>query len=104
MVDAEVLVACAVLAGATYLVRLAGVALGPRDALSEAADRTADAAIGVVLAGVAVTSTLYDGQQPADWQRIAGVLAGAGAAVLQLPLIVVLLVAGGTAGVLRQLS
>ncbi|MCC9192471.1 hypothetical protein LOC59_02225 [Arthrobacter sp. zg-Y916] len=104
MVDAELLVACAVLAGATYLVRLAGVTLGQWGSFSEPADRTADTAIALVLAGVAATSTLYDGQLPADWQRIGGVLAGAAAAVLQLPLIVVLLTAGGTAGVLRLLS
>lgn len=104
MVDAELLVACAVLAGATYLVRLAGVTLGQQDSFPEPADRTVDAAIAVVLAAVAATSTLYDGQQLADWPRAAGVLAGAAAAVLRLPLIGVLLAAGGTAGVLRLLS
>ncbi|MBD8044476.1 AzlD domain-containing protein [Arthrobacter sp. Sa2BUA2] len=102
--DAELLVACVVLAGATYLVRLAGVTMGQQDNFPESADRTVDAAIAVLLAAVAATSTLYDGQQLADWPRMAGVLAGALAAVLRLPLIAVLLAAGGTAGALRLLS
>lgn len=102
--NAELLLACAVLAGATYLVRLAGVTLGQQGGLSEPAGETVDTAIAVVLAAVAATSTLYDGQQLADWPRAAGVLAGGAAAVLRLPLVAVLLTAGCTAGVLRMLT
>lgn len=103
MVDASMLAACAFLALATYLIRLGGtVSRGTQ--LPERLDQSLEQAVAVLLAAVAATSALYDGQDLADWTRGAGVLAGAAAAVLRLPLVVVVLVAGLTTTILRAVA
>lgn len=100
MVDGDLLVACAVLAAATYAIRAAGVSV-PRSSLPEHAEPALDRAVVVLLAAVAVTAALYDGHQPADWTRIAGVATGVGAALLRLPLVIVILLAWAATAVLR---
>lgn len=103
MVEPQMLIACAALAVATYLIRLAGTA-SERAQLPEVIDRTLEQAVAVLLASVAVTSALYDGQDLAGWTRGAGVLTGVAAAVLRLPLVLVALIAGLTTALLRMIA
>ncbi|HAQ60271.1 MAG TPA: branched-chain amino acid transporter [Microbacterium sp.] len=94
------LTACVVLAVGTYVVRLAGTTSGGTD-IPEKLDQGLEQAVAILLAAVAATSALYDGQDLADWTRTAGVLAAGTAAVLRLPLILVVLIASLTTAFLR---
>lgn len=98
---AETLVAAALLALATYAIRYAGVRASGSIAVGPDVEALLDRSILVMLAAVATTSALFDGQEPADPSRAVGVVMGGAAALLRLPLIVVVLVAGGTAAILR---
>lgn len=100
MVDTQLLAACVLLAAGTYFIRYLGTSNADTDR-SERFDRILDQAVAVLLASVAVTSTVYDGSELADWSRTAGVLAGAAAAFLRVPLAFVVVIAGATAAVVR---
>lgn len=97
------LTACAILAVGTYAVRLAGVASKGTE-ISAELDQGLEQAVAVLLAAVAATSTLFDGQSLADWTRIVGVLAGTAAAIVRLPLILVVLIASLTTALLRLVT
>lgn len=97
----ETLIAAALLALATYAIRYAGVRAAGSIAVEPEVEALLDRSILVMLAAVATTSALFDGQQPADPARVIGVLLGGAAALLRLPLIVVVLVAGGATALLR---
>jgi branched-subunit amino acid transport protein len=101
--SAGLLAACTVLVAGTYLIRLLGVRTS-RDRLPAEVDRTMEQAIAVLLAAVAVTSTLYDGQALTDGTRVAGVLVAGVAAALRCRLIVVVLLAAGVTAALRCLT
>lgn len=120
----DVLLAAAILALGTYLIRLAGVSSSrisapvpgeagesgesrPPEALAGRAGpvrHLADEAVAVLLAGVIVVTTLYDGVDLAGGARVLGVLVGAVAALLRMPLVVVVLVAAVCTAVLRALG
>lgn len=97
------LVAAGLLALMTYVIRYAGLRAAGSVPDSELLEQQVDRGIVVMLAAVAATSTLFDGQQLADPTRAAGVALGGTAALLRLPLLVVVLVAGGGAALLRLL-
>ena len=100
MVDPQMLTACVVLAAGTYFIRLAATISRKTD-LPKRLDQRLEQAVAILLAAVAATSTLYDGQDLADWTRVTGVLAGGTAAILRLPLILVVLIACLTTAFLR---
>lgn len=95
------LLAGAVLAVATYVIRYAGVRASGSVRVGPELEEVLDRGIIVMLAAVATTSALFDGHEPADPARAVGVALGGTAALLRLPLIVVVLVAGGATAVLR---
>lgn len=93
--------AVALLAGGTYLMRVAGTALRARLDLSPATEAVMERATIVLLMAVAVTSTLFVGSDLAGPARPIGVAVGILAAVLRAPLVVVIVVAAATTAVLR---
>ncbi|MFT4136334.1 AzlD domain-containing protein [Microbacterium sp.] len=103
MVDPQLLTACGLLAVGTYAIRLAGTASKGIE-LPAKVDRGLEQSVAVLLAAVAATSTLFDGQDLADWTRTAGVLAGVTAAILRLPLILIVLIAGLATALLRLVT
>ncbi len=90
-----------VLAVGTYGLRLAGVVLGGRLRLREPVARLLPLAAVALLAALAATSALLAAGHPAGVARPVGVLAGVLAAWRRAPFIVVVVVAAGTAALLR---
>ncbi|GAB88678.1 AzlD domain-containing protein [Gordonia rhizosphera] len=91
----------ALLAGGTYVIRLAGPALRRRVEVSEQTAALLDRAAIVLLVGVALTGALFVGQDFAGWARPAGVAIGVGAALCRAPLVVVIVLAAAVAAGLR---
>nr|WP_277612339.1 AzlD domain-containing protein [Dietzia sp. SLG310A2-38A2] len=101
--DVSLVLAVLALAAGTYAARLGGVHFGG-SRLSLQLQRWGDPAVIVLIAGVAATATLYDGQAFAGWARIAGVTTAAGLAAMRAPLVVVVVAAAGVAATLRTLG
>lgn len=91
------------LAAGTFVIRLGGVRFGG-SRLSLHLQRWGDPAVIVLIASVAATATLYDGQAFAGWARIAGVATAAGLAAMRAPLVVVVVAAAAVAAALRALG
>jgi branched-subunit amino acid transport protein len=89
------------LAVGTYGFRLGGALLRDRIALPAPVARLLPLAAVALLAALAATAAFTDGHGSAGVARPAGVLAGALAAWRRLPFVVVVLVAAGTAALLR---
>jgi branched-subunit amino acid transport protein len=92
------------LAGGTYLLRLAGLALRGRLRLPDRVDRYVDLGATALLVALVATAALLDGGEFAGWARPAGVAVGALAAWRRAPFVVVVLLAAGTAAGLRALG
>lgn len=103
MSDVGLVVAVLALAAGTYAVRLGGVHFGGTR-LSLPLQRWGTPAVIVLIAGVAATATLYDGQAFAGWARVAGVATAAALAAMRAPLVVVVVAAAGVAAGLRALG
>lgn len=119
MPEPALLIGVAVLALGTYLVRIVGVLAGRRAAARRAAAgsdaaaesdatpgrlRRSDLVVVVLLAAVALTGAVFEGDELAGWARVAGVVVGAGCAVARLPLAVVIVAAAATTALLRLLG
>ena len=95
------LAAVGVLAAGTYACRLAGPALRARVELGERARRLTDTAAVVLLAAVAATAALLQGDSFAGVARPAGVLVAGVLAWRRAPFLVVVVAAAATAALLR---
>lgn len=95
--------ACAValLAGGTYAIRLAGVALRARNSVSPMVEALLERSTMVLLIAVGLTSTLFEGTDFAGPARPIGVAVGAVAAWLRAPLVVVIVAAAASTALLR---
>lgn len=102
MSDVSLAVAVLALAAGTYAARLGGVHFGG-SRLSLPLQRWGDPAVIVLIASVAATATLYDGQAFAGSARVGGVATAAGLAAMRAPLVVVV-AAAGVAAALRALG
>ena len=89
------------LAVGTYGLRFAGIVLGGRLRLSEPVARLLPLAAVALLAALAATAALTDAGDVAGVARPVGVLAGVVAAWRRLPFIAVVVIAAGTAALLR---
>ncbi|MFW5418942.1 AzlD domain-containing protein [Nocardiopsis sp. CNT-189] len=98
------LTALAVLAVGTYALRAGGLLLRDRLPLSPGTDEALNRAVAVLLAGVLVSTTLFDGTEPAGTARLAGVAAGGLCTLARLPLAAALLTAAGCTAALRLLG
>lgn len=99
-----ILIAVAILAVATYAMRLAGVLVGARLRHANSTMRFLDRGVVVLLMAVLVATTVYDGQEFAGWARIAGAATAAVAALLRAPILVVVLTGMGVTATLRLLG
>ncbi|MFW0795632.1 AzlD domain-containing protein [Gordonia sp. CPCC 205515] len=97
-------VGVAVLAGGTYLLRVAGPMLRTRVEVSPRTAAVLDRAAIVLLVGVALTGALFDGPDLIGWARPAGVAAGVLAALCKAPLVLVVVIAAGVAAGLRAVG
>lgn len=90
-----------VLAGGTYLMRLLPLVLHDRVALSPHTVRLVElGAVGLLVALVA-TGTWFEGAGFAGWARPAGVAVAAGALLLRVPFVLVVVLAAATTAGLR---
>lgn len=89
------------LAVGTWLLRVAGVNLAQRATLSPHIERLLSAAAVAVLAGLAVTATVFTTGGEASPARILAVLAAVGLAWRRAPLPVIVAVGAGGAALLR---
>ncbi|MCW2632308.1 MAG: branched-chain amino acid transport [Pseudonocardia sp.] len=96
--------ALAVLAGGTYLLRLAGLVLRERLKLPERVARLLDLAATALLLALVATAALTEAGGFAGWARPAGVLVGAVAAWRRAPFAVVVVLAAATTAGLRALG
>lgn len=103
MVDIDLVIATLVLATGTYVIRLAGVAMGRSDGALRL-HQWSEPAVIVLVASVAATATIYDGQNFDGWARIAGVAVAAGLAAMRLPMVFVVVAAVGVTSCLRILG
>jgi branched-subunit amino acid transport protein len=94
-------VAVGVLALGTYLLRLSGLVLHGRLAVSDRVRRLFDLAATALIAALVATAALTQGEVFAGWARPIGVVLGALAAWRRLPLVVVVLVAASATALLR---
>jgi hypothetical protein len=101
--DVTLVLAVLALAAGTYAVRLGGVHFGG-SRLSLRLQHWGDPAVIVLIAGVAATATLFDGQSFAGWARVAGVTTAAVLAAMRVPLVVVVVAAAGVAASARALG
>jgi branched-subunit amino acid transport protein len=101
MSTTALIVVIAVLGLGTYALRLAGVVLGDRLRLSPKVGRLLPLAAVALLAALAATAAFTDAAQFAGVARPVGVLAGVVAAWRKLPFIAVVVIAAGTAAILR---
>ena len=97
-------IAIAILAVGTYALRLAGVVLHDRLDLPEVVRKLLPLAAVALLAALAATAALTDAGQLVGVSRPAGVLAGVLVALRRMPFVVVVVVAAGTAALLRALG
>lgn len=100
MPDITLLLAVLVLAIGTYSLRLGGVNFGGSPAASRF-EQWSEPAVIVLLASVATTATIYDGEDFAGWARLSGVVVAAGLSVVRAPLVVVVAAAAGVTAGLR---
>lgn len=100
MPDVSLVAAILVLACGTYAIRVAGVSFG-QSRLALRLQQWSDPAVIVLLAGVAATATLFEGQNFAGWARTLGVTAAACLAAMRAPLVVVVVAAAGVTACLR---
>jgi branched-subunit amino acid transport protein len=96
--------ALAVLAGGTYLLRLAGLVLRERLKLPERVARLLDLAATALLLALVATAALTEAGGFAGWARPAGVLVGGVAAWRRAPFAVVVVLAAATTAGLRALG
>ncbi|EMJ7518986.1 MULTISPECIES: AzlD domain-containing protein [Providencia] len=89
------------LAVGTYLMRASGALLRGRVILSENSKALFSAAAIIILFSVAVTSTLFSGEQLSDWQKIVGVLVAGVLTWYKKPFIVIVLSAAIVTALLR---
>ncbi|KQQ05355.1 MULTISPECIES: AzlD domain-containing protein [unclassified Rathayibacter] len=102
MSTAAVTLGIVVLAVGSFALRTGGAALAGRIDLGEATGRLLDRGTVVLLVAVALVSALADGTEPAPASRAVGVAAGATAALLRAPLVVVVLSAAAVTALLRR--
>ncbi|EMN0829181.1 AzlD domain-containing protein [Providencia rettgeri] len=103
MTNSPWLIFCGVLllAVGTYLMRASGALLRGRVVLSENSKALFSAAAIIILFSVAVTSTLFSGEQLSDWQKIVGVLVAGVLTWYKKPFIVIVLSAAIVTALLR---
>ncbi|MFC7533418.1 AzlD domain-containing protein [Actinoplanes sp. GCM10030250] len=89
------------LAAGTYAIRLSGVLLRDRLALSDSLQRLLPMAAAALLAALAGTAALMAGSEFAGVARPAGVLVGAILAWRRAPFVVVVVAAAAVAALLR---
>lgn len=105
MISATTLVVSAVLLGAgTFAFRAAGPLLHRHLTLGPRVQVLMSTAATVLLVALCATSAFFDGQQPADLARPAGVAVAVLLAWRRAPFVVVVLAAAGTAAGLRLLG
>jgi branched-subunit amino acid transport protein len=92
------------LAGGTYLLRVAGIALRGRVRLPARVERYVDLGATALLVALVATAALLDGSAFAGWARPAGVAVGALAAWRRAPFVLVVALAAGTTAGLRALG
>ena len=92
------------LAGGTYLLRVAGIALRGRVRLPARVERYVDLGATALLVALVATAALLDGSAFAGWARPAGVAVGALAAWRRAPFVLVVVLAAGTTAGLRALG
>ncbi len=104
----EFVIALGIMIAGTYGVRLLGVRIGQRQA--DKADFMTgpspvtvwfERAVVVLILGLAVANTFYQGTEFAGSARLCGVLVGVGIALLRAPMLVAVLVAMAVTAVLR---
>ena len=95
------LAAVVALAVGTYTMRLGGVVLRERLALSASAQRLLPMSAAVLLTALVATATLTEGAGFAGPARPFGVAVGALLAWRRMPFVVVVVAAAGTAALLR---
>ncbi len=95
------IVVIGLLAVGTYGFRLGGVLLHDRLKLPESVARVLPLAAVALLGALAVTAAVTESGGFAGWARPAGVLAGLIAALCRLPFVAVVVIAAGTAALLR---
>ena len=93
-----------VLAAGTYTMRLAGVVLRDRLELSDNLQRLLPMAAAALLAALAITAALMEGQSFTGIARPAGVAVGALLAWRRMPFVVVVVAAAVVAAGLRALG
>ncbi len=98
------LIAAVLLGAGTYAFRFAGPALRSRVRLSARVEQLLAVAAVVLLAALAATSTLLDGDDFAGFARTAGVAVGGVLAWRKAPFVLVVVAAAGTAAGLRFLG
>ncbi|MCF7549247.1 AzlD domain-containing protein [Pseudonocardia sp. WMMC193] len=92
------------LAVGTYGIRLAGILLRDRLRLPERATRLLDLGATALLIALVATAALTEDGGFAGWARPAGVVAGAAAALLKAPFVLVVVLAAGVAAGLRAVG
>ncbi|MGQ0572980.1 MAG: AzlD domain-containing protein [Pseudonocardia sp.] len=92
------------LAAGTYLTRLAGLLLRGRVAMPARVERLVDLAATALLVALVAVATLTDGDGFAGWARAIGVGAGALAAWLRVPFVLVVVLAAGVTAGLRLIG
>lgn len=102
------LISLAGLAGGTYLLRLTGVRLGgmtrtagPDETGPSPARTWLDRSAVVLIAAVALTTAVFDGQELADPARLIGVGAGVLALICRAPMLIGVILAMAVTGGLR---
>lgn len=93
-----------ILAGGTYLMRLAPLLLRERLALSDRTVRFVELGAVTLLVALAATGTWFEAGQFAGWARPAGVLVAALAVWRRVPFVLVVILAAGTTAGLRLIG
>ncbi|MBC3192632.1 AzlD domain-containing protein [Pseudonocardia sp. C8] len=93
--------ALAVLAGGTYLMRLAPLLLHDRVRFSDRTVRLVELGAVALLVALVATGTWFEGREFAGWARSAGVAVAAAGIWWRLPFVLVVVLAAGTTAVLR---
>lgn len=102
------LISLAGLAGGTYLLRPTGVRLGgmtriagPDETAPSPARTWLDRSAVVLIAAVALTTAVFDGQELADPARLIGVGTGVVALICRVPMLIAVIIAMAVTGGLR---
>ena len=93
-----------VLAGGTYLMRLAPLLLRDRLRLSARTVRFVELGAVALLVALAATGTWFEGQEFAGWARPAGVAVAVVAVWRKVPFVLVVILAAATTAGLRLLG